>query len=96
MMRIDSSLTDGVDPFYVQPTSTAPKKHPMEKVLRGLMIKKESALGRKAIFFFFRSEVKEKSCYLLNNSDTPTDIYFNEHSFATGLAINVFPHPGGP
>ena len=24
-MRIDPSITDGVDPFHVQPTSTAPK-----------------------------------------------------------------------
>ena len=51
-MRIDPSLTDGVDPFHVQPTSTAPKKHPMEKGLSGSMIRKESALDRKGICFF--------------------------------------------
>ena len=52
MMRIDPSLTDGVDPFHVQPTSTAPKKHPVEKGLSVSMIWKESALGRKGICFF--------------------------------------------
>ena len=34
-MRINPSLIDGVDLFHVKPTSTAPKKHSMEKVLSG-------------------------------------------------------------
>ena len=57
-MRIDLSLTDGVDPFHVQPTSTAPKKHSMEKGLSGSMIRKESALGRKGICFFTQRQRK--------------------------------------
>ena len=57
-MRIDPSLTDGVDPFHIQPTSTAPKKHPMEKGLRGSMIRKESALSQKGICFFAQRQKK--------------------------------------
>ena len=57
-MRIDPSLTDGVDPFHVQPTSTAPKKHPMVKGLSGSMIRKESALDWKGICFFVQRQKK--------------------------------------
>ena len=57
-MRIDPSLTDGVDPFHVQPTSTAPKKHPIEKGLSGSMIRKENAQGRKGICFFAKRQKK--------------------------------------
>ena len=58
MIRIDLSLTDGVDQFHVQPSSTPPNKHPMEKRLSGLMIRKESALGRKGKCFSLRDKRK--------------------------------------
>ena len=57
-MRIDPSLTDGVDPIHVQPTSTIPKKHPMEKGLRRSMIPKESAQDRKGLCFFVQRQKK--------------------------------------
>ena len=56
--EIDPSLTDGVDPFHVQPTSAAPKKHPMEKGLSGSMIRKESTLYRNGICFFVQRQKK--------------------------------------
>ena len=59
MMRIDHSLTDGVDPLHIQPTSTAPKKYPKVKGLSGSMIRKESALRRKGICFFAQRQKKK-------------------------------------